>query len=274
MSRFVSGAGQSSSFAAEEKGQAVKKTSLAPKPVSAPAKTTGAPAFGDMPDNGKLRPAGHGKIDLAVRWMTREEDGLYLSSRYGVLRISPVDSGIIRITFARGTRLEKGAGRIAVPGADDAWMYRTVGNAVEVLTDELCLRVDKTGGAITYLTRDKKMLLSERAREPRQMENGTDGMRAWLYLDWTKEETLQGVSSQKGVLALRKSARYISHGDAQDSLPFLLSDRGYAILTASNHPTICCDIPTYGSYLYTEGVAQMDYYFLLAGAANKIKFPG
>ncbi len=267
MLRSTPGVRQQGSFAVEGKGQSVER-------VSASSKTTSAPTFGDMPDNGKLRPAGHGKIDLAVRWMSKETDGLYLSSRYGVLRISPVDSGIIRITFARGTQLEKKReGRIVVPGADDAWMYRTAGNAVEVLTDDLCLRVDKTGGAITYMTRDRKPLLSERAREPRQMESGTGGMRTWLYLDWTKEETLQGVGSGKGVLSLRKSARYISHGEAKDCLPLLLSDRGYGILMASNCPTICCDIPTYGSYLYTEGDSQMDYYFLLAGAVNKIKFP-
>lgn len=255
----------------EQSAQTPPTVLTAPKTAHIPENTESAPAFGDMPDNGKLRPAGHGKIDLAVRWVAKEEDGLYLSSRYGVLRISPVDSGIIRITFAKGTRLEKeGAARIAVPGADSAWMYRTTGNAVEILTDELYLRVDKTGGAITYMTRDKKPLLAERAREPRQLEAGTDGMRTWLYLDWAKGETLQGIGPGKGVLTLRKSARYISH---QGSLPLLLSNRGYGILTAVNKPTFCCDISTYGSYLYTEGVSQMDYYFLLAGAMNKIRFP-
>ncbi|MBD5490226.1 MAG: AAA family ATPase, partial [Lachnospiraceae bacterium] len=47
-------------------------------------------AFGDMPPTEKLSPPGHGKIDLAVKWVTKQQDGLYLHSRYGVLRLSPI----------------------------------------------------------------------------------------------------------------------------------------------------------------------------------------
>lgn len=60
--------------------------------------------FGDMPPTEKLRPAGHGKIDLAVKWITKQQDGLYLHSRYGVLRLSPIGSAIIRVTFAKAVR--------------------------------------------------------------------------------------------------------------------------------------------------------------------------
>ena len=37
---------------------------------------------------------------------------------------------------------------------------------------------------------------------------------------------------------------------------------------ATDHPAICCDIPAYGSYLYTENEAMMDYYFI-AGKTQK-----
>ena len=40
-------------------------------------KGNAGPVFGDMPGTEKLRPAGHGKIDLAVRWVTKKADGLY-----------------------------------------------------------------------------------------------------------------------------------------------------------------------------------------------------
>ena len=53
-------------------------------------------------------------------------------------------------------------------------------------------------------------------------------------------------------------------------LPFLLSDKGYGILLASDGPAFSCDIPTYGSYLYTEGAGQMDYYFIAGKQANTI----
>ena len=242
------------------------------KPVRESTSAPALPGFGDMPTNEKLRPVGHGKIDLAIRWLSREADGLCLSSRYGTLRLCPLDSGIVRVTFARGTSLSRDeAPPLTIKGAEGAWMYKTLGNVVEVTTDELCLRVDKTGGAITYMTRDKKPLLSERPRECRQIENGPGGVRAWLYLDWKKEESLQGIRAGGTGVSLRRSARYISHGGKGKELPLLVSDRGYGILFPTDRPTICCDIPTYGSYLYTENVTQMDFYFLLAGALKKIE---
>ncbi|MDE7045233.1 MAG: ATP-binding domain-containing protein, partial [Acetatifactor sp.] len=65
-------------------------------------KRSGYPDFADFPPTGKLRPVGHNRIDLAVRWITKQPDGLYLQSRYGILRLSPIGSGIIRVTFAKG----------------------------------------------------------------------------------------------------------------------------------------------------------------------------
>ena len=164
---------------------------------------------------------------------------------------------------------------ISVTKVDRAWMYKDSSKTVELLTDELCLQVDKVTGAIRYLTRDKKLLLAERAREPRQAEPLPSGRTGnWLFMDWQKSETLYGFNpADNATLKLRGTARYISGG----KLPLLLSDRGYGIVIASEGPTICCDIPSYGSYLYTESPCakdpgQMDYYFL-AGKNATIGVP-
>lgn len=229
--------------------------------------------FGDMPATEILRPAGHSKIDLGVKWVMKQPDGLYMQSRYGVLRLSPVGSAIIRVTFARGQQIAAGInGKIAVNRTDKAWMYREAGGAVELMTDELCLQVDKLTGSIRYLTRDKKLLLSERRKESRQIETGTNGKnRSWLFLEWQKGENLYGMGAgNDSGLKLRGSARYISHGKGADVLPLLLSDKGYGILTASEGLVLCCDVPAYGSYLYEEGEAQMDYYFISGKQQNTI----
>lgn len=230
-------------------------------------------AFGDMPATEKLRPAGHSEIDLAVRWVTKQTDGLYLQSRYGVLRLSPVGSAIIRVTFAKGQQIMAGTNeKIAVRRTDRAWMYKESGSAVELTTDELCLRVDKATGAIQYLTRDKKLLLAERRKESRQLETALGGKnRFWLFLDWQKGETLYGLGTRgKGGMSLRGTARYISHDSAAGELPFLLSDKGYGILMATEGPVICCDLPAYGSYLHGENDVQMDYYFIAGKKQNTI----
>lgn len=232
--------------------------------------------FGDMPATEKLRPAGHAKMDQAVRWVARQEDGLYMQSRYGTLRLCPVGSFIIRITFARGGRVAEGVHPgIALRKPDKAWMYKESGKAVDLLTDELCLQVDKASGAIRYMTRDKKLLLAERGKDSRQLETAAGGkLREWLYLDWQKGENLYGSGAGKrNGMSLRGTARYISHGNGAEELPFIVSDKGYGMVLATAGDAFCCDIPAYGSYLYMEGEGQMDYYFI-AGKGLKETLEG
>lgn len=234
-------------------------------------------AFGDMPRTETLRPPGHGRIDLAVKWVTKQQDGLYLHSRYGVLRLSPVGSAIVRVTFAKGGQItDRINGSIAVHSVDRRWMYKESGSTVDLMTDELFIQVDKGTGAIRYMTRDKKLLLAERSRECRQIENGIGGsVRTWLYLDWQKKENLYGMGAgDRAGLNLRGSARYISHAGVgksdSDELPFILSDQGYGIVVAAGGPAMCCDIPAYGSYLYAENEDQMDFYFITGKRQNTI----
>lgn len=221
-----------------------------------PAKKT-AYSFGDMPATEKLRPGGHSKISLSVKWVSKQADGLYLQSQYGTLRISPVGSGIIRMTFAKGTTIKAGTHPlIAFNKVDRSWKYRDTGRLIELTTGEVTVQVEKAVGAVRYLDARGTSLLSERRQEGRQCD--TSG--SWLFLELQKGEQLfaRGPAGEGG-LKLRGSARYISTGE---ELPFLLSDKGYGILPATSGTVISCDVPAYGSYLYMEGQEQQDYYFI------------
>lgn len=244
----------------------------APAFVGRPSSATAVPAFGDMPPTEMLRPRGHSKINLSVKWVSRQADGLYLQSQYGTLRISPVGSGILRMTFARGT-VVKGDTHplIAWQKNDRSWKYRDNGRTVELTTGEIILQAEKATGAVRYLDAKGNLLLSERKTEGRQC----DEKGSWLFLELQKGEQLfagsmepggsmgsggpMGSSDPQGVLKLRGSARYISTGNG---LPFLLSDKGYGILPATSGSVISCDIPAYGTYLYMDGQEQQDYYFI------------
>lgn len=152
-------------------------------------------------------------------------------------------------------------------------MYKDTGKLVELTTDELLLQVDKATGAVRYLALTEeedsagrakpRLLLAERPRECRQIETAADRkLRTWLYLDWARDERLYGFGMKgQPSLSLRGGARYISQ-QGGEGLPFFLSDRGYGILAATEHPAFVCDIPAYGSYLYTENHRQMDFYFI------------
>lgn len=213
--------------------------------------------FGDMPATERLRPAGHAKINLSVRWVSKQTDGLYLQSQYGTMRISPVSSSIIRMTFAKGAKITDGThALISIDKVEKGWKYRDTGKAIELTTGEVTVRVEKISGAVSYLDSKGTVLLTERKQESRILESE----RNFLFLDWQKGEQLFAMGPEgQGGLKVRGSARYISHNGA---LPFLLSDKGYGILPLASEGVICCDIPAYGSYLSMEGQGQQDYYFI------------
>ncbi|MBO5069815.1 MAG: AAA family ATPase, partial [Roseburia sp.] len=222
--------------------------------------------FGSMPSTELLRPAGHAKTDQAVRWVTKQTDGLYLHSSYGVLRLSPIAGKIIRVTFAKGSQLPGTTHpNISVGGPFREWMYRESGKLLEMKTSDIYLQVDKGTGTIQYMTRDKQPLLAERSRESRLLEKTPQGVpRARLYLDWPKKEKLNALGAgTKAELSLTGAARYISHIGRVDKLPMVISDKGYALLVAADGPVFCCDIPTYGNHLCVENAELLDYYFII-----------
>lgn len=238
----------------------------------------GLPAFGDIPPTEKLRPMGHSQIDLSVRWVTKHPDGLCLQSRYGTLKLTPVGSAVIRVSFAKNAQPDSAVHPlIAVDRTEKFWMYKDSGGMVELITDELALQVDKTTGAIRYLSIDqdsgsKKLLLTERRKECRQLEAARtkNSFQTWLFLDFSKEEHLYafGPDGRTGI-PLKGTARYISSQDC-GTLPLLLSDMGYGILPAAASPVFCCDIPAYGSYLHADSEKQIDYYFICGKRKDSI----
>ena len=188
-----------------------------------------------------------------------------MQSTYGVLRISPIASNMIRVSFAKEQEPLAGAHpSIANLGDFREWKYRDSPKLLEMKTRELYLQVDKSTGAITYMTSDKRPLLAERSRESRILEKPTYGNpRARLYLDWAKTETLTAMGSGiRAALSLKGTARYISHLGRTDRLPMVVSDKGYGLMIASTAPTLSCTLPTYGTHLCVDGTKVLDYYFI------------
>ena len=255
----------------------VRRSVSAAKPLSAPvqpqstqsrlkaipAKKPAGYGFGDMPDNGRLRPIGHSKPDFSIRWTEQRADGLYLQSRYGILRLCPVGSSIVRVTFSRRAQLPQEAHPgIAVNRTDRAWKYRENAKMVELMTPELCIQADKATGALRYLTKEKTLLMAEASKEPRLIESSVSGCQSRLFPEWDKKEKLYAAGGAgKPGIALEKTARYISHGGAEE-LPFLISEKGYGLLFATERPVIACTIPVYGQQLCLEDKDELDFYFI------------
>ena len=239
---------------------------------------TDCPGFGEVVPAEKLQLPGHIRIDLSVRWVIKNPDGLYLQSRYGTLRLSPIGSGIIRITFARGgSILQTTHPMIPVDRLERFWAYRDTGGAVELTTDELLLKVEKSIGSLSIFDRDKKLLLKERDKECRLIEENIQEVhRSWLFLDTGKKEQLFALEHPEAdPLSLGSKALYIhsdrsSGQDLELGLPFLFSDRGWGLLIPTDG-TVFCSTASQGACLCTEGQEQMDMYFIAGRDVRTLK---
>ncbi len=218
--------------------------------------------FGEIPENGRLRPRGHSRIDSSVRIVKKTKKYIDLTGRYGVLRLTPLSSAIVRVQFTR----EEAVGQ---NGWDDpspipVWTAREGKNLVEISTEKLTVRIEKKTGALQFLDAGGRLLLAERAAQPRQIDVTT--LETWVYFDWPKKEKLKA----KGVLGddflrMSQKAAYISFGGKKRRMPLLISEYGYGIGVAAGGAVLCCNIPAYGPYLYADGMKEIDYYFLYGG---------
>lgn len=229
--------------------------------------------FGCMPTTDLLRPLGHAKTTQTIRWVTRQSDGLYLQSSYGTLRLSPVNSKILRVTFAADQQLLTPVHpKISLKKPSKEWMYRDTPKILEIKTKDLYLQVEKATGAIFYFAADKRPLLAERRNECRLLERPSFGYpRARLFLDWAKNETLFALGTGiRATLPLNNAARYISHNARVDKLPMVISDRGYGLVVASGNPVFCCTLPTHGTHICAEHTEVLDYYFIIGKNSEEI----
>ena len=249
----------------------MKKLAGQPKTQNTAGKSTGqvnlsSHRFGEFPDESILRPKGHSRIDCSVRIIKKSRTHLDLISRYGTLRLTPLEPEIIRVQFLKGTMGTFRPGYWNYrPDVPVSWTAKAGKTLVEAATEKLKIRIDKRTGALQFYDANGKLLLSEKADLPRQIETGARPD-TWTYFDWAKNEKL----SAKGNLAddlerMNQKARYISFGGRNLKMPLLLSDNGYGIGVAAERNVICCTVPTYGKYVYTDGADQIDYYFMYGG---------
>lgn len=223
--------------------------------------------YGEMPKTHVLTVKGHAKADCAVRWVKKTKTGIDVTSRYGVLSIMPVSEECVHVTFVKeqmGRRQNDMQNARAQDGL--RWTAKESSAAIEIATKKLLVHIEKKDGAIRFLSPDRKVLLSEKNSEPRLIE----GDEAWSFFEFDKKEKIKSKGILKDDLAdVSLKARYISYGAMQMRMPFLLSDKGYGIGVASEKTVLFCGIPTYGQYIYTDGGAQIDYFFIYGKTAEK-----
>ena len=222
--------------------------------------------FGSIPDPKLLNlgkeTADH-NADFSIRDIRRTRHSLELISSEGILRLTPVHASVIRVRFVgKDTPEPPHSFWHFPPDQAPAWSARAGKSLAELTSGQIKIQIDKRSGAIRFLNLEGRKLLTESRVLPRKVENGQK-IRTWNYFDWTKEEKLM----VKGILnedleQINNKARYISFGGKILRMPLVVSGYGYGLGIAADETVMCCDVPLYGTYLYTEGAGQIDYYFL------------
>ena len=212
--------------------------------------------YGDMPDAKTLMPAGHSRIDCAVRMVMKGKGYVDLLSSYGTLRITPLAVDMFRICFAKGQCREFPKAAVTAAG-DLRCTVRENPSLVEITAGYAQIRVDKKTGALTFLNTQGKILLTERSREPRQLGEKKN----WGFFEWKKDEALiaGGIGAPKP-LKIGNSAAYFSYGRADDRYPGLASSKGYEMIFPAGSRVLCCNIAMYGTYISMEETDIIDYY--------------
>ncbi len=216
-------------------------------------------AFGTMMEPGKMRPKGHGTIDLRVQWIKRNPLSLDIACSYGQLRLTPVSDRILHVQFRKGQDKKIRGNRFDLRPEEKVDMkVRESREQVLLSTKELNVYIDKATGRLTFTDPKNKVLLAEKKTAARQC----DGMDNWIYFDWEKKEKLfaKGLATE-AFEPLTNRAMYISYGGKRLQLPMVWSDKNYGIAVACETTASCCAIPMYGPYIYMEG-DEIDYYFI------------
>lgn len=234
----------------------------------------------------------------------RTKESVVFSGPFGRLKLEPKAAGIIRVVYARDefSRDEKPGTVDREPFTD--WKLEETPREAVLVTAKLIVRVAKDGLALSYYTADGKLLLREAEKHGKTLEafdayrvdeeakaevevkQTPDGEKkvirdvpkiydrklyhTCLHLIWQEGEALYGLGQhEEGNLNLRGKAVYLHQANMKIAMPMLLSNLGYGILMDAYSPMVFHD-DDFGSYLYTEADAELDYYFIFGQGMDSV----
>lgn len=227
----------------------------------------------------------------------RRDDSLWIYSDFGIHRLSPRNARNIRVSFTREDSFSDSPrpGIISMGDFKD-WSFEVTDREVVLRTDEITLKINIMTASYHWYDKDGKLLLQETENDSRNLEKfdvfkttdarvekvkTADGEKevvkalckeaaghSWharLNLRFQDKEELYGLGQQEeGFGTLRGTMLYLHQANRKISVPMLVSSLGYGILSDTYSPMIFSDTP-YGSYLYSEAVPELEYYFMYGG---------
>ena len=231
---------------------------------------------------------------------SRIEDRLFLYSEAGIHRISPVSDNIIRVTYTeRDDFSKKEKPGVINKDVFSDWVFSESEENISLKTSSVTVVINRNNASYSFFDSEGRELLKERTGQSRCVEEfesfrlapGGDMKREKIktadgekeivseaqrvsdgffyhsrqYFDWQEKESLYGFGQQEeGTLNLRGKTVYIHQANRKIAVPVLVSSLGYGILFDHYCPMIFSDTD-FGSYIYSEAVDEIDYYFIFGG---------
>lgn len=223
---------------------------------------------------------------------------LHISTDKGIIKVYPYTQDIIRILYTlKDVETAQNSLGIIANQKEISWQVEETSTSLLLKTDKLIIDILKETCAITYKDSDDNLLLREPKYDGKVLDPfssyktlldddtevekiGTaDGIKETivnarkefdrtlyhgkLSFEWQEDESLYGLGQQEeGVLNLRGHRQYVYQANKKIAMPFLISSKGYGLLLDTYSPIIFSD-NCYGSYLHTEAVETLDFYFIL-----------
>lgn len=245
-------------------------------------------------------------MDMKLVQYFKKPEGLYLETTQGSIKLTVCSSRVLRIQYTLEAEFSKNKSlMIASSFTPEHDLYTVTESDFELVisTSELYVIINKKTCSFAYFNSEGVLLTKEPDRggktldpvdvvlsvfEDSEVESGhsVDGLRisadnvkkvvdrqayrTKLEFEWMDGEALYGLGShEEGMLNLRGQHQFLYQENMKATVPVLMSTQGYGILLDS-YSFITFRDDAFGSYLWTDVDAEMDYYFIYGPEMDEI----
>lgn len=215
-----------------------------------------------------LNPSGHSSGSFATKWIHKKNDGIYFQSQNGMVRITPISSNIVRISYSKGLSLTIPK----LPGIKNFQMskdfkYKETPQSVELKLKKMTIRFDKYRGAFTFCDETGKELIKESPSGPRYYDEKKNPPVTYTFFEGKSSDVFYIHSAKDNSLNyLANKALYVSE---EGNIPCIIKKEKYAIVPLTLSKAAFCRMPVVGTFLMQEDPFS-DYYLIFDKDTDKL----
>ena len=233
--------------------------------------TVTAGGLGSLCEEDFLKTYGHASPALSAKWVTKQNTGVFIQSRYGILRVCPISPSVVRVSFCAGSMFKLPEEGIAktfsmVMGVQ----IKETPKDVTVTAANVIVSVDKQTGAVTFKDGKGRELMKEPNLEPYVITSDKNQFKSVVSFAPKKSNTYHALAADGVSLKyVGDRAMFISSDGA--SLPMVLVKDSFAVVAVTKHKTAFNNLPGQGTKLVSESSA-IDFYFMVGSTDEMLGY--